>query len=1296
MSATELANVIGIEVVHDGRIASGDSTRVVLDLQLRTAHRGTGDPITAVDSPVHNTAESVVEDLGGVNDVHRVTAEDDATMRLAELSIGIDVGKTFSPQTQVDPNDGPVTMTLSARPTGSARAASMVVVDDEPRFWNAFDFVDFAPTFALTSPIDRVQVDVFTGGTFSGSPGDATVTRTGGGWVNGTAGAAPALPAGVNPADVQGLRFTFTRDDGQQWENPANPLQQMPLMVQRRDDLRSGGPVENDYYLNTPAPGETERGTFTNAVTATVNSFLTNASDEPLYTDSASTEAAMHYLHEQTSVAVTKGPQGVQQPGAVIPFTLEVVNTGTGPITNPVITDRIPMDAGGPLLVFDPQLEGSPYAYALQGDAPAPPNGSPMPTDPADVTTTVAPDGSSIEFAFPDGTVLESGQTYTITILLMFRPGVTEGQQITNSFDIAADRVFDFCQGEPAPGPGEWASCADDTTVYPAAAGAMRAIKLVKADDGLGVINDVDPGASGDCAPVVDGFYEAPCVPVTKPGSTETWVVAGQNTGTIEADRVIAIDRLPFPGDSGAYVDLPRGSEWKPLWVGNVSPLDFPGGVQPESYEVYVTSDADPCVVELDSPTATCPEGAWVPWVQDPPSMDPALVTSIKIVMHFPDDRVQPGEEVAFTFQTRSPAVSPTAGPDTIAWNTVATGGSRDDSAVLPTEGRRVGVALATGPLQVVKTVSGDGAAFAPDTFEVQLQCTSAVGTPVETVLPPIDLVLTAGEPQTVEDLPWGAECELVEVAGANGETSSSSTTAVVARDTEPIGVVTLENVYELAGLTISKDVSSTAVDQAGEPVSYGPFEVQVTCRYLGDVVAAEGYAPGEPMTVTIADGDEVVLTGLPAGAACDVEETGAMDAASTSITVTAGDADPVTTEGTAVRGIVLTPIEDGAPTVLVGIENVFEVGSVSIEKVTDGPGAEFWGDGPFTLHLQCVLADDTGIRTVWDGDLVLPTPEGEWSTTVENIAAGADCRVTEPDPALADEVSVSPEGLFEVGGEPVEVTVTNTFLTGSLHVVKEREGDGAELYGAGPFTVSLSCTLPLEGGPVPVVIPGGAERVLDEENGYEADYETLPARAECELSEVATGGANAVEITDEDGEPASTFVVEPDVERSFTVTNTFTLGSIEVVKTISGSGAAEFGDRSFTVQLSCVRDVDGEGVAIEIPGGATRTLSKATSLTTVYEDLPTGAECELVETNAGGAARTTLTPHGDDPRVASVTVGEGDDVVRIDVVNEFDATPPMANTGVDPLPIALVAGGVLLVGGAVLAFIALRRRRRG
>ncbi|MGX5697980.1 hypothetical protein ACWKWP_17475, partial [Agromyces soli] len=108
----------------------------------------------------------------------------------------------------------------------------------------------------------------------------------------------------------------------------------------------------------------------------------------------------------------------------------------------------------------------------------------------------------------------------------------------------------------------------------------------------------------------------------------------------------------------------------------------------------------------------------------------------------------------------------------------------------------------------------------------------------------------------------------------------------------------------------------------------------------------------------------------------------------------------------------VLTPIEDGAPTVLVGIENVFEVRSVSIEKVTDGPGAEFWGDGPFTLHQQCVLADDTGNRTVWDGDLVVPTPVGLWSTVKLLVRV-----VPEPDRGFANSLLFGTENAANTAG---------------------------------------------------------------------------------------------------------------------------------------------------------------------------------------------------------------------------------------------------------------------------------------
>src|SRR5690606_42127964 len=55
------------------------------------------------------------------------------------------------------------------------------------------------------------------------------------------------LPAGVNAADVQGLRLTVKRADDTQWENPHAPNVTINVSVQRRENLRSGGPVPRYY-----------------------------------------------------------------------------------------------------------------------------------------------------------------------------------------------------------------------------------------------------------------------------------------------------------------------------------------------------------------------------------------------------------------------------------------------------------------------------------------------------------------------------------------------------------------------------------------------------------------------------------------------------------------------------------------------------------------------------------------------------------------------------------------------------------------------------------------------------------------------------------------------------------------------------------------------------------------------------------------------------------------------------------------------------------------------------------------
>ncbi|MEV8213238.1 DUF5979 domain-containing protein [Leifsonia sp. NPDC077715] len=1276
LTAAQLADVVSIRVVHTGRIEAGEGSTVVFVTRLRATLRSTGDPVTAAaDSPVPNVAQASVSDEGGAPG-GTPTTDAAASMELADGTLTVDSGKTITPAQQTEPDDSPVTVTLSGEPGGTIRARRLTLTDESGTFWNAFDYRGFASPLVLTAPIDRVQIDVCTGRTFADPT--AGCEADGGTWILGVrqteadANAAP-LPAGVTADQVEGIRYTFTEVDGALFQ-PA-PLQVVELSAQRRADLRSGGAVPSDLSGNAPAPGETAAGTFTDTVDALAEGTF-DAGGAP-FTATDSTTATVQYLHAVSSVDVTKSPSGVQQPGTIIPYTLTVTNTGAIAVTDPVITDVIPSDADGPLLVFDPFAApgSSPYGYALDGAAPSPASGPAMPTDPDQVTATVTQAGGQIQFTFPPGTVLEVGQTYTITVALMFRTGLPAGTAVTNTLDVTGDRPFDACGGTLDPATG---ACSTDTTVTVQTAGALRGIKTVRATDTeLGV--DATNPAVPTCVADADGFYAGPCVPITKPGGTEIWRLNLINTGTLPMDRMVAIDKLPTPGDTGVLTPLPRGSEFRPTWTGDASLASAPAGA---TLTQYFTTDAAPCVDDLATTGVACPPGAWTVWDG---TADPTTVTGLKFVVAFAPT-LAPGGSIAIDVTTRSPAVPPANSDDPIAWNTVGVAG-RVEIAGTPTvtaqtEGNKVGVELATGPVSIEKDVTGDGAAYAPATFTGTLQCVSA-GVPLD----PIPVTLTPGTPVTVDGLPWGAECTFVEDDA--GQTSTSSTTVTVGTGTDPVPVISVTNRYDLAGLVVTKTVDSAAQDQDGTPIAYGPFTVTVDCTFLGDPVYATGYGPGTPMTADLPDGGSLVLTGLPAGASCLVTETDDKGAESTTVTTTTADGTAGPTAGTATT-VVLTPDAGGDPTNSVALANSFGVGSLHLIKSLDGAGAADFGAGPFLLQVTCTLDDASGSRTSWDGTVILGG-DRPLETTIDDIAAGSVCDVTEPGTGGADSSAVDPGEVTIGSGTTVTVTATNTFLAGGIHVDKLRQGPGADLYGAGPFTVTLTCLRLVDGIPAPVGIPGGATRTLDAAGGYAADYAPLPAGATCVLRETATAGATEAAILDENGAPAEEVTIVAGQTATLTAVNTFDVGSIAVTKSLAGAGAAD-ASGPFVVSLSCTADVDGMPAAVSIPGGPERTLARP-ALTATYDDLPTGAECRLTETGTGGASSTTITPNSGDDAVGTVTVGDGI-AVDIAVTNTFDPEAAvLSDTGSDAWPFAVLAA--LLLGLGVMARVVTRTRRR-
>lgn len=1247
LARADLLNVVGISLDFEGRIAPDAQAVLVFDLQLRELNRSDGSSIDAPPAPdvltVPNEAQATVDDAGRVPDVPAPVDDDTAIMEITGLELELEVGKEFGPLpagtswspdgfSQTEPDQSQFGMLLTAYPSGTARIGELTITDVDPTFWNAYEFVGFDPSFEFDTPIDQVQIDVYTGGTFTEVGGDVVVT--GGGWVDGTPNTFPTLPTGIAPADVQGLRITYSRADGGQWENSEAPEQQIPIIVQRRDDLLTGGPVPSDLPGNAPAPGETEPGRSTNTIDGSVSSFLTDNDGNPLFTvESDPATGSVLYEHATTEVAVDKTPAGTIPPGSPTDFTLTITNTGEWPIIDPVITDRLPVDADGPMLEFG-LGDDDPYGFALAGVAPTPPNGTPMPTDtcpvndPDCVTATLSGDGSEIQFTFPPGTVLEPGQTYTITITLFPRPGVAAEIPMTNSFGIVGERPFDACDGDDFD--ETTGECIADTTVELGVAGALRSGKLVKADDpSLGV-------APSACEPFLEDFYGPGCVPITAPGGTETWRMLLQNTGTVPLDRIVAIDYLPTVGDTGAINTTGRGSQWDPILVDALVAYGGPAA----TVEVYGTTDDPICTDDL-TPASPCPGGAWEPIDS---FADLTTVTALKYDIVF-DEPLQPGEYISLDMQTQTPALSDTPGPDRIAYNSVATGGVTSGGAeLLPTEGNRVGVALATGPIELLKETSGDGAAFAPDQVDVNVVCTS-----LGEVVYDETLTLTVGEVTTVVDLPYGAECTMTD-AGEAGETSSEVTTGIVGRDDDPVaGRVTLTNTYDLAGLEVTKAVESAAADADGALITYGPFEIEVRCTFLGDEVWGTGYDAGTPMDATLSDGDVFVIEGLPAGAECTITETGTSGAASVTVTTTAGAGEPVVNEGES-GSVTLVPESDGSTTAL--ITNTYDVGSLTIDKTVTGGGEPFV-DETFVFSVVCTLDQAGGEVVTWDGAVEIAYPATS-SVTIDNVASGSECVVTETGDGAADSVDLQPSN-GEPGSatviigvdEAVTVSATNDFQLGDLVIRKSITGDG-QAFAPTRFEISVVCTV--EGSTV-----FSGDFTLSLLNGYRVEIlDQIPYGAECVVTEQDAGQTTTTYVP-------GTAVIGDDGE--LFIVNFYPLTSLEITKIVDSDALDAAGEvpayGPFEVEVQCTflgDEVFAEGYGPDAPmvgslmGGETWTL----------EGLPAGAECTVTEVDSAGAVETlVVTTTGELSSVTYGTAGElellpeGDNAVEFTNVYE-------------------------------------------
>ena len=1359
-TSAQLVNAQSLEIVFTGAMAVNVWGQAQFDLVLRETARTSG--LAPVEATIDNGAKGFVSDLrfdpasDPANPVFvRAELEDyaRASMQLRSATIGVTAGKSFSPSAQTEPTRTPITMTLSGTPSGTERVAQMVLTDDRATFWNAFDLTApgtiTLPTFTSPGGAAVLQVEVCTGGTFDAADiaadPEANCIERGGSWQGAgtwltqaqlTAGS--FLPAGITASDVEGLRLTVKRADDAQWENPQAPTVTIPLQVQRRENLRSGGAVPTDYAENIPAPGESALGTTSNSVTAAVTGIWGRTAQH-------TATASYVYHHLSTAVQVQKLPTGLRSPASAVPYTLTVRNTGELPIVNPVITDRLPSDATGAMLIFDPDKTMQYTLNVAGGSVPtgstAIPSGTFEQGDPQlTITTTLDAHGpTEIRFAFPAGTVLGVGQTVTVQVPLKFRPGLAAATLVSNTFEITGDRVFDECTapaGHTATSTSAAKGCTTGSTVTIDHTPALRAYisDRAEATPGIAFPGHADPdsrfvgGTDADCrlAQDADGFSRPPCAPSTIPGQDSTWRLTVQNTGTTEIPRLVVASRLPTAGDQTIVSDLPRDSKWDAVFNGQITAQFGPNA----TVTTYYTTAVVPCEGVLQNPSnpAACGTDPATGWAALPVGglADPSIVTALQFIVEFaPGFYFAPAQLVTVDIGTTTRAAlavfDGSGGTDPLAVNSLSVSGITEPGATGVTrisalDYSRAVLSLATGSVTISKQITGPASAHIPDgtTFTGELSCTT-LGEPFTR---DFQFTLTAGvitpSQVQIDDLPGGASCTATETA-ASGQTGYAATTVVVdpLADATALPNVELVNDYQYTQFEVRKVVTAGA--GVVIPTS---FEFEVECTFLG----APYTLPAADAAFTLDTGESRVITDIPVNAECSVQET--EDRGADVVVVSGGTATGGTvTEDQATSTVTITELrpQTGATSVnWAEFDNRYSAGAVVfIEKEFAGGAADQFGENAspeksFTIAVLCTFEN----ATQFDGDVVLNAANG-WSDSIDDLTEGASCVFTEPDLQGADRVVFAPaagtgdgSGQLTVPGvsATATVTATNWYLTGAVQVQKTWTGAGAAKFGELPgldYEFTLECTR--DG--VAVVLPGGNTRTVDS-TAPSASYTGIASGADCVLSETASNGAWSWQVLDGNGDPIVdgefTIAVDPSVLADdqaqavglVSVENFFPFAEVSVAKTVDLPRADGSAGGPFEVELVCT--LDGRP-ALPLENAA-QTLLAGDTVT--WTELPAGADCIMIETDRGGALQTGYRLTGADgtlaPRVDGDVVQlallrpvppDGTAANHVELINSY----PLPFTGTSDTTWLVAGAGALLLllgAGAYSAAFVLRRRR--
>ncbi|OIV37100.1 hypothetical protein BIV57_12735 [Mangrovactinospora gilvigrisea] len=908
--------------------------------------------------------------------------------------------------------------TLSIRNTGNMSAKLLRMTDRDADFFDAVDLVSIKSN-QMPAGADRVQIDAYVGGK----------------WVNGTPSASAALPAGVNAADVTGIRATYTStstfNDGYTITPCAadSCTGKLVLDVSPRPALRSsGGPVPS--HLEDTLGG----------------SYLTKLETDGVPAGIKPVKATLDLIKGTPRLAVSKTPNTVLSPGEDAPFYLKVENTGTANIPNLVVKDDLP--AG---IAFNSSFQGDngqPYKIINESV----PSGTPAVPTPVFTPTNSGSRVSGLTWDFSKDDagkawVLAPGATFTIEIHVTLEPGIHANDVVTNTMGATSsdpDMVCEDTAHQQVDGTmfGAGTYCTSSATLTAKSGAAFQARKWVSGNDSLGWYNTSSkktvPVGDSSCLSITgpDGrMYTAnPCIALVNPGDRYHYLMRLQNAGTEPGTAMRIVDRFPVQGDKGVILDQARGTAWdKRPTLASRPQLTGPGAmsVAYENSEPLCTDDLNMGGAGSSSPQ--CPSSTW----NDPYS---TRAVGMRIELTYDPDKMAPGAIDQITWAMDTPLDVTHNGDPTIAWNSYAHNETTDRAAgaaatpvtpprvpsqtrglraatdprvLQPNEPIQVGVALAYGELRLVKHIGKHPSALDPAIdkvpFTYHVTCTIHPQGHLPRTVIDQDYKVSADKPVTLDGIPAGATCQVWETTAYGGSTNHPSSDPVEITikpgiGTKSVQTAAITNTFEYGHLQLKKKVDGSAASYTAGRT----FKATVTCA-LPD-------SNGNPSSVVLhrtyqVTADKPVTIGpLPVNSRCWASEVD-----------TGGAAKAVVDHNSPDNPVVVT--EDSTGTATITITNTFPGAQLVITKhVVNGSA------GPYTFTLACTTGE--GEVPLPAADRTFELKDGEHRTIT--VPDGAHCTVKETNIPAGDTVTFAASTGGKDGGVTVDgsasVEVTNTF----------------------------------------------------------------------------------------------------------------------------------------------------------------------------------------------------------------------------------------------------------------------------